>query len=275
MRGKYIKVRGVETYYIPEGQGHPLILIHGLPGSTYTWRNNILPLAQHFQVYALDLKGFGYSDKPAGKYSLEAHAESVKDFMDLINIPSAALIGSSYGGGVGITMVLRYPERVNQLVLIGSIGYPFGRWIVDFSWLSRLQELAFIAIPFIPSLAKFLIRKAYETAYYDPSLISKEMIEEGYRLICLKGLADSYFATVRALDEQWLGNNIKHITRPTLIIAGAEDKIVPRWVAERLHSEIKGSRVEIIPQCGHIPQEEKPLVTNNFIIEFLQNKKPS
>jgi len=272
LKGQYIKVNGLETYYITQGKGYPLILIHGLPGSTYTWRNSILPLAQHFQVYALDLKGFGYSDKPAGNYSLLAHAELIKDFMEGLNIPSAALIGSSYGGGVGMTMALKYPERANQLVLIGSIGYPFGRWIVDLSWLSQLQELAFYALPFIPPLAKLLIRKAYEMAYYDPALISKEMIEEGYRLICLKGVAGSYFATVRGLDEQWLGENIKYLTKPTLIIAGADDKMVPRWVAERLHSEIKGSRLEIIPQCGHIPQEEKPLITNNLIIEFLQRQ---
>jgi pimeloyl-ACP methyl ester carboxylesterase len=275
LKGQYIKVKNIETYYITRGKGYPLILIHGLPGSSYTWRNNMLSLAEHFQVYALDLKGFGYSDKPAGDYSLDIHAEFIKDFMEILNIPSAAFIGSSYGGGVCMTMALRYPERVSQLVLIGSIGYPFGKWIVDFTWLSRLQELTFYALPFIPSLAKLLIRKAYESAYYDSGLINKEMIEEGYRVVCLKGLVDSYFATARALDEEWLGNNIKSLTKSTLIIAGSEDKIVPRWVAERLHSEIKDSGLEIIPECGHIPQEEKPIITNNLIIEFLQNRKPS
>jgi 4,5:9,10-diseco-3-hydroxy-5,9,17-trioxoandrosta-1(10),2-diene-4-oate hydrolase len=273
LKGQYIKVRGIETYYLVKGEGHPLILIHGLPGSTYTWRKNILPLAQYFRVFAIDLKGFGYTEKPPGTYSLEAHAEFVKDFMDVLDITSATLVGSSYGGGVSMATALRYPNRVQSLVLIGSIGYPFGRWIVDFSWFNRLQELVLYPLPFIPPLAKWLIKKAYQVAYYDHSLITQEMIEEGYRVLCLKGIVESYVATAKSLNEQWLAERIKHITHPTIIIAGAEDKMVPRWVAERLNSEITNSRLEIIPQCGHIPQEEKPLITNNLIIEFLQTPK--
>lgn len=135
--GKFIKLGEVNTHYIRKGKGKPLILVHGVFSSSCVWRKNIDKLARCFDVIAVDLKGYGYSDKPAdGKYSREDIRQFVLDFMEALKVDRAILVGHSWGGGIAVDLALHHPERID------SIGYPsepsFVEWLLRVPGVGRL-----------------------------------------------------------------------------------------------------------------------------------------
>src|SRR4030042_265658 len=115
------RVDGVDLHYVDAGNGPPLLLLHGLGGSTFGFRRLIPILSPRFRLLALDLKGFGYSERPLdGDYSLTAQARLAKDFLDALNIERAAVLGHSLGGAIAMRLAVDFPERVERLILVSS-----------------------------------------------------------------------------------------------------------------------------------------------------------
>lgn len=126
--GAYVDVGGVRTNYLEAGSGPPLLLVHGSgPGVTAyaNWRLNIGDLAGHFRVLAPEMAGFGFSDKPAAGYSMASWAGQLVGFLDALGIERTSLVGNSFGGGLGIKVAVEHPERLDRLVLMGSMGVSF------------------------------------------------------------------------------------------------------------------------------------------------------
>ncbi len=127
--GARVDVRGIGTNYLEAGSGPPLLLVHGSgPGVTAyaNWRLNIGDLARHFRVLAPDMAGFGFSDKPtAAGYSMARWVDQLVGFLDALGIERASLVGNSFGGGLGIRVAVEHPERLDRLVLMGSMGVSF------------------------------------------------------------------------------------------------------------------------------------------------------
>jgi pimeloyl-ACP methyl ester carboxylesterase len=172
--GEFIRVGEANTHYIRKGKGKPLILIHGIFSSSFVWRKNIDALAEHFDVISLDVKGYGYSDKPAdGRYSREDIRQFVLDFMETLKVDRAILVGHSWGGGIAVNLALHHPERVEKLILIDSTGYPPKSSLI--AWLLKL-----------PGIGRFLLaasdRKTFENilkekVFFNPGLVTKEEVE--------------------------------------------------------------------------------------------------
>jgi len=266
----WVTLDGLNIYYTTKGSGRSVLLIHGLSAHSFSWRRNIEPLAEFFRVYALDLKGFGFSDKPLkSDYSPEGMANFIVQFMDALGIPEAALIGNSMGGMIGLTVALQYPSRVTHLVLVGSTGYPLRpklRW--------KLLET--------PGLGDFLLRfvgkkdlqRGLRHCYYDSSKITSETLEGYYK---------PYLQDLNLKPQLLLARKFKfdrpspwesqysRIQIPTLLLWGREDRIVPVHHAYRFHREIKSSRLEILEKTGHAPQEENPDEFNKRVLQFLKN----
>lgn len=265
----WVTVEGHNIHYLTKGSGKPVILIHGLGGHSFSWRKNIAPLAKFFQVYAPDLKGFGFSDRPLkSDYSLEGMATFLIRFMDALEIPEAALIGNSMGGLLSLAVALWYPSRVTHLVLVGSAGYPFKS---KFIW--KLLKTPGLGEFLIQFAGRSSIRQSLINCYYDPSSITQEDIEGYFRphvqnsnfkppLLILRKFKFDRPSPLESLYSQ--------IKIPTLIIWGKEDRIIPVDHAYQFHREIKTSQLVILEKVGHVPQEESPDEFNRIIIDFVR-----
>ena len=264
--GAFIKVGGVNTHLIRKGHGMPLILIHGIFSSSCVWRKNIDELARCFDVIAVDLKGYGYSDKPAdGRYGREDFRQFVLDFMDAIKVDRAILVGHSWGGGIAMDLALHHPDRVEKLVLVDSTGYPpepspMG-WILKLPGVGRLILAACDKGTFARILK--------ERVFFNPELVTKEEVEGWMRPYYVRGAAQAALELLKYDFD--MAEEIRAILQSTLIIWGKEDRALPVAMAGRFKQDIKNAVVKIIPNCGHNPQEEKPEEVNGLIRRFAGN----
>jgi pimeloyl-ACP methyl ester carboxylesterase len=227
------------------------------------WRKNIDELARCFDVIAVDLKGYGYSDKPAdGKYSREDIRQFVLDFMEALKVDRAILVGHSWGGGIAVDLALHHPERVEKLILIDSTGYPPEPSFVE--WLLRVPGVGWLILAACDKGTFARILK--ERVFFNPDLVTEEEVEGWMRPYYVRGASQ---AALELRNYHFdMAEEIRNISQPTLIIWGREDKALPAEMAERFRQDIKNAVVKIIPNCGHNPQEERPEEVNELIKQF-------
>jgi len=270
---RYIEVESVKTRYWALGdEGTTVILIHGIGAAVESWALNIHALAEHHRVYALDLVGFGYSDKPPARYSYSYLSQFVADFMKAQAVAQASLVGHSLGGGVALKLAIQHPEKVEKLVLVGSTG--LGREAPLFFRLSSLPIVGeFLTRPSRKGTAQFL-----RECFYDPAMVTEEMIEQSYGLDSLPGAQETYLSTVRAIANIFGGregvirgfvDNLGKITAPTLIVWGKQDRILPVAHGHVAEERIAGAQFHIFEECGHVPPMEKAEAFNALVSEFL------
>ncbi len=257
--GRIATVDGVGTHYIEQGSGPAVVLVHGFGGHTFSYRHLIPDLAKDHRVVAIDLKGFGYSERPQkSDYSLGAQARLVVRLMDTLRIESAALVGHSMGGEVVMRVAARYPDRVERLVLAGSISG---------DRIPTLPTLPFIK-PFLPLIAKLMGRRALPRSYYDPSKITKE-IREGYQApLRIYGTMDALYQMMRDFRRD-KSVDFKRIMQPVLILWASNEKVVPGWTLRRLRKHFPEAIVTTIERAGHLLLEEQPEDCNAAIRRFL------
>jgi pimeloyl-ACP methyl ester carboxylesterase len=254
---KFADLDGLRIHYLEKGEGTPLVLIHGYTSSTYTWKDQFAELAKQYRVIAVDLKGFGFSDKPDGDYSRRAQGEVVARLLDKLNIERAWLVGNSMGGETALNVAADHPEKVLGLVLIDSAGVKVqGRtslapWYLQLPVVGRL--LTALALT-----SDRLVRAGLEKSFYDDSKITDERVSAYYQP--LRTLGGQLSATrARAQFELFpVEDKIPLIKAPTLIIWGAEDELIPLEAGRKLNELITGSKLVVFDKCGHVPQEEMP-----------------
>lgn len=264
----------IELYTESYGEGPPILLLHGFGGTTYTWRHLVPQLSERNRVILVDLKGHGRSPKPRDDaYSLFDQADLLMDFIRDKDLRDITIIGNSYGGGVGLITTLKLRDAqeagVERLILIDSIGYP-----------QRPPfYIAILRIPFIGPLSLALVspevsaRMVLKEAYFDDSKIPEEAIEEYARPL---REPEGKYALVQAARQaipsniDSLVNLYRTIETPTLIIWGRDDEIIPLSVGKQLVEALPNATLRIIPECGHVPQEECPEVLLPMIRAFLR-----
>ncbi|SER19344.1 alpha/beta fold hydrolase [Piscibacillus halophilus] len=243
----------------------PIVLIHGFLSSTYTFNKVIPLLAEYFSVLAIDLPGFGRSEKSKKfRYSFENYAKLVTHCMDHFNIDQAFLVGHSMGGQIVLNVAKNYPERVRKLVLLNSSGY-LKRANRLFIWCSYL--------PFFPiyvhhHVNKHDVRQELENVLYDHSLITDQMITEYKRPLSDKLFYHSLIRLLRHREGDLSSKDLQLIDHPSLILWGKEDQVVSLRVGKRLHQELKSSQLVVFEQAGHLITEEKPMEITRHIVVF-------
>ncbi|GAA6622429.1 alpha/beta fold hydrolase [Scytonema sp. NUACC26] len=271
---QYVQVGQINTRYWAVGEkGTTVILLHGIGSSIETWMYNISVLAQHHRVYAIDLVGAGRSDKPPTTYSLTYLAEFVKDFMDTMNIESACLVGSSLGGGVVLQFALNFPQKVEKLVLVSSLG--LGQ---EITLSLRLATLPFVDKLFKPSrIGTALLLKQ---SVFDPTVITNEWIEFYYQIATLPRAWETLVKLINTnIDLFGVRTEIYHtiidklatITAPTLVLWGRQDRILPIAHAYVAIKGLPNANLHIFDSCGHWSQVEHSAEFNRLILEFLAN----
>lgn len=256
------------------GSGDPILFLHGLGGSTYSWRYMVTPLSGQYKVILIDLKGQGKSPKPHNKhYSILEQGELIYRFIVEHNLKKLTLVGNSYGGAVSLLLAIRLcaeeRNRLAKLILIDSAGYP--DHLPAFLKILRTPILGWAAVHLLP--AKTQIRIVLRKSYYDKSKITKEQIAAYARPLASRGGRYALLQIGKQAIPKDIDDYIARyptISVPTLILWGEDDRVLPRLIGERLDEAIPNTRLQYIKYAGHVPQEEEPEATVCFIKAFLQ-----
>lgn len=258
------------VHYTEAGEGdNHVILLHGLSASTYTWRNTVRPLVDAgCHVWALDFVGFGLSDKPEdAAYGFELFIEQVQAFMDAKGIAKAHLVGNSMGGGVSLGVALYAKDRVKSITLVDAAGYP-----LEVPFLLRLaRSFPWMAKAFS---GRWSIEAALGQVVYDGSKITEEQIDAYHLPQTTPYGENAMLDTVASLDNRELADLsklYKDIAVPALVIWGDKDAWTPPRDAYRFHEDIADSRLVMIENCGHIPQEECPEAFLPPLLAFIED----
>ena len=256
----------VRIHYMDEGNGEPLVLVHSIGQSIYTWRSLYYSLAQNYRVIALDLPGFGYSSRPTEySYTIEDQSRALELFLDAIGIESAHFVGFSMGSGYVMDFCLRHPERVGRVVLLAPGGMvpemPLPIKLLDSSLFGPIASIIF---------GMRSVESVLSECFFDQTVgVKPDVIEEYYKTIC-----DS--AARRALrfsfhnydDENWLAR-LRATEMPVLILLGAEDKWRTPEQAELIHAAIPNAGYSLVRNAGHLLHEEKPDKVMAALLEFI------
>ncbi len=271
MREGFVRLGGAQTYYAVAGEGPPLVLVHGLGGSSVFWQRNVGPLVRHFQVFTLDIPGFGRSEKPRFEYGLSNGIDVLRDFLDAMALENASLVGHSMGGLLCMSMALRFPLRVARLVLVDAAG--LGK---EVHLPVRLASVPILGELFLGKSRSF-IRSEMRSLFYDPSYLTDEFIDDVYETRRSPGARHAFLATLRngvsflgIRDAVILQNELHQLTTPTLIVWGAQDRLFPLAHAYAAHEHIRGSTLQVFDKCGHCPHIEKADQFNELVEDFLR-----
>ncbi|MFC1576342.1 alpha/beta fold hydrolase [Candidatus Omnitrophota bacterium] len=269
---KFITINGINIAYRQEGQGRPVVLVHGFASFSYTWLSLVKLLPSGFKYIALDLKGFGRSDKPRDKaYSAYDQANILAEFINKLNLENAIIIGHSFGGITSLLAILsgRIKNPVRGLILIDSVAY--FKHMPDFIANLRIPVANMLELELIPS--RTLVRQVLEEVFYDKSKITEEMINEYAECLSLPGAKTSLVRSA----SQFVSEDMKHvhdkfgqIDIPALVISGVDDRLIPVQESYYLKRDLQRVELKVIPQCGHSPQEECPDETAKIVREFLK-----
>ena len=273
----HAQLANIKLAYIDEGQSEiPLILIHGLGTNAKGWIRNIPELSKLHRVIAIDLPGYGKSDKGYYQYSMEFYADVLIHLMNELQIEKAIPVGHSMGGQIAMTAGLKYPDRIQKLVLIAPAG--FERFdIGEADWMKKAMS-----VDFIKKTTMDAIDKNLRSNFYHYPAEAKFMIDERVKLRYAKDFDDYVYAVHRnvyAMLDGPVWMKLSQIQQPTLILFGENDLLIPnrylhagftKNIAKIGDEEIPNSTLQMIPKCGHFVQFEKPEQTNGAILKFME-----
>jgi pimeloyl-ACP methyl ester carboxylesterase len=259
---------------IERGQGRPILLLHGFAASSYTWHAIIPELAKNHRVIAVDLRGFGASDKPDDDhYSIQDQAEAIQAFIEQENLRDLTVIGHSFGGGITLSMVLnaqgQKKPRIRNMVLIDTIAYR--QPIPIFFKLLQIPMVGDISMSLVPP--EVTAEQGLRLAYYDKDKITGQDIAEYSNTLYSSAAKHALAMTIEKLvpdNIDDLANRYRTIKTPTLIVWCEQDKVVPVALGQLLHQNMQSSEFTLFTHCGHMPQEEKPEDTLAAIQAFLK-----
>jgi pimeloyl-ACP methyl ester carboxylesterase len=257
------------------GSGDPIIALHGLGGTLYSWHKLRDRFPNH-QLILLDLKGAGDSPKPHDKhYSIRDQAALILKFIHDNDLKNLTLMGNSYGGAVSLVLAIELckdkekPRRLASLILIDSGGSD--QDLPSHLTILRTPLVGWLALHLLSPRAQ--VRKVLHDLYYDRKKITDDQIEAYAKGIASPGGRYALLQTAKQAipkDIKEIIKQYKTISVPTLIVWGLDDRIIPIRTGEMIHGEIGGSTLELVVDCGHVPQEEQPEETMRYITQFFR-----
>lgn len=272
---KFIEVNGVNVHYKIYGKDEPvLILLHGFGASLFSWHEVTTPLAEYGTVIAYDRPAFGLTERPLewegeNPYSQDAQVELVIGLMDALGVEKATLVGNSAGGTVSMLTALKYPERIESLILVDPAVYAGGgapAWIRPVLGTPQMRHLG-------PLFARQIQAQGVEfikTAWHDPRKISQATFDGYQKPLQVENWDKALWELTLSSRESGLAERVKEFELPILVITGDDDRIVPTEQSLRLAEELPNAALAVIPQCGHLPHEECPDEFMQAVQDFLR-----
>jgi pimeloyl-ACP methyl ester carboxylesterase len=272
---QFIDVDGIRVHYQEAGEpsGPALVLIHGFASSTLVWSKVFLRFAAAgYRVIAVDMLGYGYSAKPKnGEYTIPGQAKLLTRLLDRLGISKAVVVGSSYGGAVAATCALDYADRVEKLVLVGTVN---NNRPLAFK-LMRVFSSPLVGDVVSPLLigSRRLLRRRMKRVYDRHAwVLDERRVEARHLPLRAAGTQRAIVRTVRRWDAERISREAHLISQPTLLLWGENDREIPVADGERLHTEIPASRLIVFLNCGHLPHEEYPESFTEVVLNFCKAK---
>ena len=264
--GSSINAGGIMTNYHDQGEGAPVVLLHGSGPGVSAWANwrLVIPhLAKHFRTVAPDIVGFGFTERPEGiGYDMQTWLRHALDFLDAMQIERAHVVGNSFGGALSVALAIHAPDRVSRLVLMGSVGVEF-----------ELTEGLDITWGYTPSLEN--MRKLLDLFAFNRALVTDELAQLRYEASMRPGVQEAYAAMFPAPRQNGIRKicsreaDVKNIEHETLIIHGRDDRVIPVSCSQDLFKCIRNSQLHIFGNCGHWTQIEHNRRFNQLVTDFL------
>jgi pimeloyl-ACP methyl ester carboxylesterase len=266
--GESAVANGIRTNYLQAGTGKPVVLVHGSgPGVTAyaNWRLTMPDLAKHYRVIAPDMVGFGFTERPADiTYDIQTWADQLVGLLDALSIERASVVGNSFGGAIALRVATGHPDRVDRLVLMGSVGVPF-----------TITEGLDATWGYTPSVEN--MRRLLDVFAYSRELVTDELAEVRYRASIQPGFQESFASMFPAPRQRHVDamvtpeDKIAQLPHPTLIVHGRDDRVIPLATSLRLLELIDDSQLHVFGRCGHWTQIEHGPEFNRLVDDFLAN----
>lgn len=274
IESKFTSIEGNRIHYTIAGKGDPILLIHGFPTSSYLWRNIIIELSDQFHVIAIDLPGYGQSDKRIeDSYSFRYYNRILSGFLDQLDIESITLGVHDVGGPIGLYWMVQNMGRVDRLILFNTLVYP------KFSWAVKLFGLATV----IPGVRSWLtsadgIRWAMRLGVHNKDKLTQEIIknyqspfvDKQSRKVLLKSVQRLSLKGFKEIEEK-----LHSFKGPIQIIFGENDKILPKVAStmKRVQQNLPQADIVALPKTGHFLQEDDPGRISEIIRTFMTNQQ--
>jgi pimeloyl-ACP methyl ester carboxylesterase len=275
----FMQINDLNVHLKRRGAGEPaFILLHGFGASTFSWREVMEPLAEDGTVIAYDRPAFGLTERPldwegVNPYSQESNIDLLLGLMDAEGIDQAILVGNSAGGTVATAFTLAHPERVLALIQVSAAIYQTRPDSPVLGWLLGTPQVDHIGPLITRRLAGEQGDAFIRSAWFDPTRVDADPeIIAGYRQPLMAENWDrALWEHTQATGAPGLAERLSEIQVPTLVISGAQDRIVPVENSLRLAEDIPGAQLVVIENCGHLPQEECPEPFLAAINDFIDN----
>jgi len=257
---------GFVTNYHDVGQGPPVLLLHGSgPGVSAwaNWRLTIGSLEGRFRLIAPDLAGFGFTEVPEGHlHGRDAWLGQLVGFLDALGVERAHVVGNSFGGSMALALAIHHPERVDRLVLMGSVGVPFE--------ITEGLDAVWGYQPSVEGMARIMDHFAH-----DRSLIGPDLVRMRYEASVRPGVQEAYATMFPAPRQRWVDalahaeEDVRGITAPTLLVHGRDDRVIPLTTSLTLLDWIDNSQLHVFGRCGHWTQVEHADDFAALVAQFL------
>ncbi|KZZ42038.1 MAG: alpha/beta hydrolase [Saccharospirillaceae bacterium] len=269
---KFLAVDDLVIHYRDEGQGPTLVLLHGVASSLHTWDGWVEELKDRYRIIRIDLPAHGLTgpDPKLERYEIGYMVDKIDKFLAKIGVRKVFMAGNSLGGYIAWNYTLHRPDLVEKLILIDAAGYPQDMpFIMNFAALPVIGEMSNLMMP------RFIVSANVHEAYGDETKVSEKLVKRYHDLTLRPGNREGLVNVFRTMKEQSknpaLGDRVKEIRAPTLLMWGEEDQWVPLTTMERFREDLPNARVITYEGVGHMPMEELPLQTARDAADFLQN----
>lgn len=269
--GRSVRTGDLVTNYHDQGSGPPVLMLHGSGPGVSAWANWRLALGRlaghapgRLRLIAPDLAGFGHTEVPAATtYGRALWTRQIVDLMDALEIERASVVGNSFGGSMALALAIAHPERVDRLVLMGSVGVPFT--------LTDGLDAVWGYQPSVEAMGRLM----RETFAHDPALVTDDLVRMRYAASVRPGVHEAYAAMFPAPRQRWVDAlahpeaDIRALPHPTLVIHGRDDKVIPLSTSLTLLSWIPDCSAHVFGACGHWVQIEKAAAFHALLETFL------
>lgn len=274
---RLVNAGGIRTYYVQSGKSGPeVLLLHGFGSSTFTWRKNLEGLGRFARVTAIDIKGFGLTEKPRdGQYHEAEYARHTLAAMDALGIQKPVIIGNSMGGAVATRVALEHPDRCAGLILVDA-ARPFTR--LDFE-AAGVDTTKFSGRPSIlaTALVRTMIRREriktmLESVYEGHEPVTDAMIDAYYVPTTIEGAPEALLSMINPPPEKVKPIPLESLKIPVTILWGRDDNVIPLRAGEALARDIPGSELVVWAGAGHLPHEDKPAEFETLVRTYLSGR---
>ncbi|MFC3680790.1 alpha/beta fold hydrolase [Bacterioplanoides pacificum] len=270
---RFQAVDDLVIHYRDEGQGPVLVLLHGVASSLHTWDGWTEQLKDRYRIIRIDLPAHGLTgpDPKLERYQIGYMVDKLDKFLNKIGVRKAALAGNSLGGYIAWNYALHRPDRIEKLILIDAAGYPQDMpFIMNFAALPVIGEMSTLMMP------RFIVSSNIHDAYGDEDKVSDQLVKRYHDLTLRPGNRKGLVNVFRTMKEQshnpQLGDRVRDIRTPTLLLWGEEDQWVPLTVMERFRQDLPNAQVITYEGVGHMPMEELPVQSARDAAQFLRGQ---